>query len=68
MNIENYQPNSYKSKETNNTEEKKKLEKVVVGQVKTKKKTGLGKFLGGFISDETHDIKSYLSTPSKLQL
>lgn len=60
MNIENYQSNSYKSKETNNADDKKKLEKVVVGQVKTKKKNGLGKFLGGFISDEPHDIKSYL--------
>ena len=61
MNIETYQSNSYKSKETNDrTDDKKKLEKVVVGQVKTKKKTGLGKFLGGFVADETHDIKTYL--------
>ena len=61
MNIENYQSNSYKSKETNNqNDEKKKLEKVVVGQVKTKKKTGVGKFISGFIADDAHDIKTYL--------
>ena len=61
MDIEKYQSNSYKSKETNeNNDEKKKLEKVVVGQVKTKKKTGFGKFISGFIADETQDIKTYL--------
>ena len=39
MDIEKYQPNSHKSKETvERTDEKKKLEKVVTGQVKTKKK------------------------------
>lgn len=63
MNIENYQPNSYKSKETNERErndDKKKLEKVVTGQVKTKKKNGVGKFISGLVADETQNIKSYL--------
>lgn len=61
MEIKNYQSNSFKSKETNeHTDEKKKIEKVVVGQVKTKKKNGFGKFLSGFVADDTHDIKSYL--------
>ena len=53
-----YQSNSHKSKELQ--EEKKKLEKVVVGQVKTKKKNGMSKFVSGFISDDTQNIKSYL--------
>ena len=44
MDIEQYQPNSFKSKESiEHNDEKKKLEKVVVGQVKTKKKDGFGK-------------------------
>lgn len=62
MNIENYQSNSYKSKETTNepNDEKKKIEKVIVGQVKTKKKNGLGKFVSGLIADEAPDIKTYL--------
>lgn len=61
MDIENYQPNSHKSKEnTERVDEKRKIEKVVVGQVKTKKKSGFGNFIGNFISDESQDIKSYL--------
>lgn len=61
MEIKDYPSNSYKSKErTDVTEEKKKLEKVVVGQVKVKKKNGIGKFMSGFISDDAQDIKSYL--------
>lgn len=61
MEIENYQSNSYKSKETQErNEEKKKIEKVIVGQAKTKKKSGFGKFVSGFVADETHNIKTYL--------
>ena len=61
MNIDNYPSNSYKSKETTErVDEKKKLEKVVVGQVKTKKKNGFSKFMSGFVANETHDIKTYL--------
>ena len=62
MEIKEYPSNSFKSKEVEKqrTEEKKKLEKVVTGQVKTKKKSGFNNFLSGFVSDETHSIKSYL--------
>lgn len=61
MNIENYPSNSFKSKETTKAPvEQKKLEKVVVGQVRTKKKSGVGKFLSGFIADDAQSIKSYL--------
>lgn len=56
-----YKSNSFRSKEaTEHTEEKKKLEKVVVGQVKTKKKNGMSKLVSGFVSDDAHNIKSYL--------
>lgn len=56
-----YQSNSHKSKELNTrNDEKKKLEKVVVGQVKTKKKNGMSKLMSGFIADDTQNIKSYL--------
>ena len=61
MDIENYPSNSQKSKEAaSRVEEKKKLDKVIVGQARTKKKSGLSNFIGNFVSDETQDIKSYL--------
>lgn len=60
MNIEDYPSNSIRTKEEKTIEEKKKIEKVVVGQVKTKKKNGFGKFMSGLIADEAPDIKTYL--------
>lgn len=57
----NYKPNSHKSKtEKKEAAERPKLEKVVSGNVTTKKKSGLSKFLGGFISDDAKDVKSYV--------
>lgn len=62
MDVRNYQPNSHKSKEMNeqNVDEKKKVEKVIVGQAKTKKKNGFGKFMSGLVSEDAQDIKTYL--------
>ena len=60
MDIENYQSNSYKSKEAARNEEKKKLDKVITGQVKTKKKSGVCKFMSGLVADDAQSIKSYL--------
>ena len=62
MDIREYPGNSLKSKELEKqrTEEKKRPEKVITGQVKTKKKSGFSNFLSGFVSDETHSIKTYL--------
>lgn len=63
MDIENLKGNSYKEKEAvaeRPTDERKKLEKVVVGSVKTKKKGGLGKLFGTFVSEDVQDIKTYL--------
>ena len=60
MDIKDYQGNSFKSREIARNEEKKKLEKVVTGQVKTKQKSGVSKFFNGFIANDTQDIKTYL--------
>lgn len=65
INLKEFPSNSYKSKEKENddktvNEEKKKIEKVVVGQVKTRKKSGLGNMIGNFVSEDAHHIKSYL--------
>ena len=61
--MEIYQSNSHKSKELANeqpVEEKKKVEKVVVGQVKVKKKGGLGKVFRNIVSEDAKDVKTYL--------
>ena len=63
--MEDYKPNSNKSKmeQTANSEEKKKkMEKVVSGVAKTKKKGGLTKFADVFISEDANDVKEYLLT------
>lgn len=54
---EDYKANSHKSREV---EEKKKVEKVVQGKVKTKKKNGVTKFADVFISEDIHSVKSYI--------
>lgn len=56
---ENYTGNSHKSREVVK-EEKKKVEKVVSGKVKTKKKSGLTKFTDVFISEDVGSVKSYI--------
>lgn len=57
-----YPSNSHKSKSEKKANEKKekKVEKVVKGKVKVKKKGELGKFAGMFISEDVHDVKSYV--------
>lgn len=53
----NYKPNSHKYK----TEVKeKRVERVVKGGVKTKKKKGLTKLADIFIANEVSDVKSYI--------
>lgn len=61
--MENYmKPNSFKSKEENKepVEEKKRLEKVITGTVKTKKKSGLSKVFSGIVSEDAANIKGYI--------
>lgn len=59
MSDNNYKPNSKLSKRDDSGEivEKKKIEKVVKGTAKTKKKNG---FLGMFLADEALDLKNYV--------
>ena len=52
----NYQSNSRKSK-INTVEDKNKVDKIVKGKVKTKKKNGI---LASFINDDLQDIKKYI--------
>ena len=62
--MEIYEPNSRKYKEeqatTATTDERKKLDKVVNGTVKTKKKSKISKFFGNIVSDDATSIKSYI--------
>lgn len=58
----NYKPNSHKAKEEQreSAEETKKVEKIVKGVVKTKKKSEISKFRDRIISDDARNIKSYI--------
>ena len=59
--MENYKPNSHKSKEEQKkTSEKKKLDKVISGTAKVKKKSKTGKFADMFISEDARNVKSYI--------
>lgn len=60
--MNNYKPNShtYKEGRRKSNEERKKVEKVVKGRVKTKKKNGVSKFTDVFISEDASNVKSYV--------
>lgn len=60
--MENYAPNSKKFKEEQKAEleEKKKIDKVVNGPVKIKKKNEISKFKEVFISEDIANVKSYV--------
>lgn len=55
--MDEFKPNSHKSKEEQG---EKKVEKVVTGMVKAKKKNGAAKFADVFISDDARNVKSYI--------
>lgn len=57
--MEEYKSNSHKSKEELSIPEKK-IEKVVTGTVKTKKKNEIKKFTDIFISEDASTVKSYI--------
>lgn len=57
--MEDYKPNSHKSKELAPVSEKK-VEKVVQGTVKAKKKNGIDKLKDNFISEDAVNIKTYV--------
>lgn len=56
--MEEYKPNSRKYKEGNGTP--KKVEKIVSGGVKTKKKSEIQKLADVFISEDVSNVKSYV--------
>ena len=53
-------PNSYKSKEEQKASSEKKIEKVVQGEVKTKKKSEIQKLGSIFISEDVNNVKDYI--------
>lgn len=56
-----YKPNSHRSKELATRDaQHKKVEKIVKGKVKTKKKSEISKFKDVFISEDAKDVKSYI--------
>ena len=55
--MEEYKSNSHKSKEE---QKKKEVNKVVTGEVKTKKKNEVQKFADTFISEDIANVKSYI--------
>ena len=57
-----YKPNSnrYKKEQKDAPAERKKVEKVVKGNVKTKKKSGVSKLKDTFISEDVSNVKSYI--------
>jgi hypothetical protein len=64
MNEMDYKPNSHKYKEEQAAlaaaDEKKKVEKVISGTVRTKKKSGFSKFRDELLPDNTPSIKTYI--------
>ena len=61
--MEEYKSNSHKTREKQFSQEsvsKKKVEKVISGTVKTKKKNEIKKFADIFISEDAGNVKSYI--------
>lgn len=59
--MEEYKSNSHKSKEKQNEPiPEKKVEKVVSGSVKSKKKNGLQKITNVFVPEDIEDVKTYI--------
>jgi hypothetical protein len=59
-----FTPNSnrFKEEQKRTVEEKKKVEKVVKGAVKTRKKSDARKFIDGLVTEDIPNIKSYVVT------
>lgn len=64
MDMNEFQPNSNKYKqeqrEKKEAAEKKRVEKVISGGVKTRKKNGVQKFTESIVSDDAKNVKSYV--------
>lgn len=58
--MDEYKPNSNRSKEQTKNNEEHKVEKVITGPVTIRKKSGFDKLKSEFISDDAKNIKSYV--------
>lgn len=58
--MEEYKSNSHKVKAEKAANERKRLEKVIDGTAKVKKKNGVNKFTDTFISEDFNNVKSYI--------
>lgn len=59
--VEDYKPNSHKSREERQeSAPEKKVEKIISGTVKSKKKTEIQKFADVFISEDVSNVKTYI--------
>ena len=59
MEIPDYKPNTKKYREEQK-DDKKKVEKVISGTAKVKKKSELRKFADNFISEDVDSVKTYV--------
>ena len=57
--MESYKSNSHKSREEHKSE-RKRIEKVVSGTPRTKKKSGIEKFTDVFVSEDATNVKSFI--------
>lgn len=57
-----YKSNSNKSREQRDAQPEKKMDKVVTGVVKSKKKSGFQKFASAFIPEDVESVKAYIMT------
>ena len=60
MEIGDYKPNSFKSKAEAVQAKDKKVEKVISGTAKTRKKSDIRKFTDVFVSEDIDNVKSYV--------
>ena len=58
--MEDYKPNSHRSKQEKKPVEEKRVEKVVKGTTRTKKKSELSKIKDTFISEDAANVKGYI--------
>lgn len=58
--MDEFKPNSHASKREASLNEKEKVQKVVTGAVKTKKKNEFRKFTDIFIAEDAKNVKSYV--------
>ena len=62
LELKDYKPNSNRSRETGARElpEKKKVEKLDIGEVKSKKKSGFSRFRDSVIKEDAHNVGSFV--------